>query len=169
MLIYHPAFDAYHCVFRMLRITEELKKMETTKLRMLDYYFCFPAEVALIQLPRKDNGIKKIAQGAKNQYHGPVSSARTFRDMEPIQHAAVRMFAASGVFDSNQLELGTISRTEVKLPVDILNAQALDSVDANPLVAISNYILYNLSQLPLSGPGGMKQRTGLMEYRYDVI
>jgi hypothetical protein len=168
VLIYHPAFDAYHCVFRMLVISGAVPALELAKLRILDYYMCFPAEVALIQLPQEHMEIRKVAKTIKNEYRGPVSAHRTFREMEPIQHAAARLLAASGVFDSRQLELGTVSRTKSALPDVLLQAAALEPATAGPAAAVSSYVLYKLSSLPLSGPGGLKQRTGLMEHRYDV-
>lgn len=168
MLIYHPAFDAYHCVFRMLVVSGAVPVLELAKLRILDYYMCFPGEVALIQLPQEHTEIRKVARAIKNEYRGPVSAHRTFRDMEPIQHAAARLLAASGVFDSRQLELGTVSRTNNALPDDLLQAQALEPASSGPVAAVSNYVLRKLSSLPLLGPGGLKRRTGLMEHRYDV-
>lgn len=168
MLIYHPAFDAYHCVFRMLVITGALPTLEFAKLRILDYYVCFPAEVASIQLPQEHAEIRKVAKSVKNEYRGPVSATRTFRDMEPIQHASARLLAASGVFDSQRLELGTVSRTDRTLPEDLLRAQVSQSASNGPAETVNHYVLHQLSTLPLSGPGGLKQRTGLMEYRYDV-
>lgn len=169
MLIYHPAFDAYHCVFRMLVISGAVSSLELAKLRILDYYLCFPAEVATIQLPTDHAEIRKTARAAKNEYRGPVSAHRTFRDMEPIQHAAARMLAASGVFDSRQLELGIVSRTNKVLPADLLTFQALEPDTYSPTAALSNYVLHKLSSLPLAGVGGLKQRTGLMEHRYDAV
>lgn len=168
MLIYHPAFDAYHCVFRMLVISSAVPSLDLAKLRILDYYMCFPAEVALIQLPQEHTEIRKAARTIKNEYRGPVSARRTFRDMEPIQHAAARLLAASGVFDSRQLEIGIVLRTSKVLPDALQHAQALESANSGPAVAVSNYVLHKLSNLPLSGSGGLKQRTGLMEHRYDV-
>lgn len=168
MLIYHPAFDAYHCVFRMLVVTGAVPTLELAKLRILDYYLCFPAEVASIQLPQEHTEIRRVARSLKNDYRGPVSAARTFRDMEPIQHAAARLLAASGVFDSQQLELGMISRAAGELPGDLSRSQVLEPASSGPTAALSHYVLHKLSGLPLAGPGGLKQRTGLMEHRYDV-
>lgn len=168
MLIYHPAFDAYHCVFRMLVLTGVVPRLELAKLRILDYYMCFPAEVALIQLPQEHREVRKVAKTIKNEYRGPVSAHRTFRDMEPIQHASARMLAASGLFDSRELELGAVLRTEKALPDGLLTAQASEPADSGPAAAVSSYVLNQLSTLPLSGPSGLKQRTGLMEHRYDV-
>lgn len=168
MLIYHPAFDAYHAAFRILRITEALPLLESAKLRILDYYICFPAEVASIQLPQEHSAIRKVARAIKNDYHGPVNPIRTFREMEPLQTAAARMLAASGVLDSKALESGTVSRTKMKAPVNQGSADFGESKTAKDRAAVVDYVLHKLSELPLSGSGGIKQRTGLMESKYDV-
>ena len=85
MLIYHPAFDAYHCVFRMLVITSGCRVLEFNKLRIIDFYFCFPSEIAKVQLPQEHISIKKEARGIKNTYRGPVDKNRVFHDLESIQ------------------------------------------------------------------------------------
>jgi thiamine monophosphate synthase len=165
MLIYHPAFDAYHCVFRMLAITESLRQLEYSKLRILDFYLCFPAEVAAVQLPQDHIELKKVARAVKNDYRGPVSTHRTFRDLESIQFSAARLLAASKIFDSEQLELGTTLRTNLKLPEAL---QANISSIRTSKSTIIEYILTKMGDIPLTGLGGLKQRTGLMEYRYDA-
>lgn len=172
MLIYHPAFDAYHSVFRMLVVSGAVPVLELSKLRILDYYMCFPAEVSGIKLPQSHSRIRKVARAIKNDYRGPLSALRTFRDMEPIQYSGARLLAASGFFDSRQLELGTVSRTERALPEDLVQAiqsESQKSAGSSRNVEVRDYVLYKLSGLPLSGPGGLKQRTGLMEHRYDVV
>ena len=82
MLIYHPAFDAYHCVYRMTMLTQKVKELEYSKLRILDFYLCFPAEIAKIELPKDLQKIRAVAKVATNKFRGPVSSLRTFRDLE---------------------------------------------------------------------------------------
>lgn len=165
MLIYHPAFDAYHCIFRMLSITSILPDLEFGKLRILDFYLCFPAEIAAIQLPKNHTGVKKIAKAAKNIYRGPVSGFRTFRDMEAIQIVGCRMLAISGLIDANRLEQGSVVRTSSDLPQTLSDAFKTAQQEHGELV---NYITNEMSKIPLSGDGGLKQRTGLMEYRYDA-
>lgn len=165
MLIYHPALDAYHCVFRMLAITQSLARLEFLKLRILDFYMCFPAEVAAVQLPEEHIDIKKVAKASKNEYRGPISSLRTFQDMEPIHVSSGRLLAASGLFDLEQFELGIVLRTNSKLPESL--ATAISEMQASD-GELRKYILTKMSEIPLSGIGGLKKRTGLMEYRYDV-
>lgn len=166
MLIYHPAFDAYHCVYRMTMLTQKVKELEYSKLRILDFYLCFPAEIAKIELPRDLQKIRAVAIVATNKFRGPVSSLRTFHDLEQIQNSATRLLAASDVFDSKKLEEGIISRTSRALPTEFSKTTSDPSNQASTLI---DFVLTQLSALPLQGNGGLKQRSGLMEYRYDPV
>lgn len=164
MLIYHPAFDAYHCAFRMLTITSRNRMLEFAKIRILDFYICFPAEIASVQLPQEHVEIKKVARVSANPYRGPVSGHRAFRELEPIQSAAARMLALTGVFSPTELENGRIVRTGQQLPEELGRSVTHASSGGS---AIEEYILAKMAGIPLQGVGGLKQRTGLMEYRYD--
>lgn len=166
MLIYHPAFDAYHCVYRIAMLTAKVKELEYSKLRILDYYICFPAEIAKIELPKQLKSIRADARVVANRFRGPVSPIRTFHDLEQIQNSATRLLAASDVFDSKGLERGVIRRTSQALPTVFSKATAGPSNQHGTLI---DFVITRLSKLPLHGNGGLKQRTGLMEYRYDPV
>jgi hypothetical protein len=166
MLIYHPAFDAYHCVYRMTLLTQAVTELEYSKLRILDFYLCFPAEIANIALPNNLQKIRPIAKQAANKVRGPVSSIRTFHDLEHIQNSAARLLAASDVFDSKKLEEGIISRTSRALPMEFSRTTSDSSNQTGTLI---DFVLTQLSALPLRGNGGLKQRSRLMEYRYDPV
>lgn len=165
MLIYHPAYDAYHCVFRMLAITSEKRVLEFAKLRILDFFLCFPAEVAVVQLPQEHSEIRKLARAARNPYRGPVNLARTFRDLEPIQSAAARLLGLTGIFSIAELENGRVIRTGQEIPEELKRLSDAAGAFSTPL---DRYVVSAMSEIPLAGIGGLKHRTGLMEYRYDA-
>lgn len=165
MLIYHPAFDAYHCVFRALLLTERLGPIEIQKLRILDFFLCFPYELSKIRLPREHADMKRIASLLENEYHGPVSVKQMFRDMEHIQVAAFRSLAASSIFDQRQFELGVIERTSKSLEDDLV--MKLDLAKLRDKVVV-DYLVERLGAIRLYGSNGLKDRSGLMEYRYDL-
>lgn len=165
MLIYHPAFDAYHCAFRMLAITSRHRLLEFSKLRILDFYLCFPAEIASVELPQTMATIRKFAKLEKNPYRGPVSHQRTFREMEAIQSAASRLLALTGIFSPTALEEGDVVRTGQALPQQL---QAFVDNATKEKKEVVEFILSKFAEIPLHGIGGLKQRTGLMEYRYDA-
>lgn len=119
MLIYHPAFDAYHCVFRMLAVTECVTKLEIDKARLLDFYLLFPASIASIRLPSALTEARRVAKSVANIYHDPLNPTTTFKEMRHIQEAALKCIAASGLIDLKNFEAGLISRTEVKIPSEL--------------------------------------------------
>lgn len=166
MLIYHPAYDAYHCIFRLLTLMEVVKNLEIAKARILDFFLIFPAEVRTIRLAPALAGKKKQAKKLVNIYHGPISVNQVFRDMEHIQMAAIQALAASNIINPDRLALGFIERTTTTLPQDILS-QVIEKNQVDN--AVIQFILKELSAFPLLGVDGLKHRTGLMEYRYDNV
>lgn len=164
MLIYHPAYDAYHCAFRVLLAVETLQSVDVSKLRILDFYLAFPAEVLSITLPKEFSHIRRIAQPLRNEYHGPLNSRKTFLDMQHIFTTAVRALVASSLLDKEKLDGGIAERTRVPIPKEF--REVLESArDREP--EVTDFILSKLGGLPTTGVGGLKARTGLLEHRYD--
>lgn len=166
MLIYHPAYDAFHCLFRLMTIIDVRREIEVAKLRIIDFYFLFPAELRHVSLPKGKAGIKAVAKGLVNRYHGPVSPIQTFRELEHIQLAAMGALAAADLIDKHLLPEGVIRRTDKEIGPDVrkMMDQMLDSLPEGAAYAINE-----LAEFPLKGDGGLKHRTGLMEYRYDNV
>lgn len=165
MLIYHPAFDAYHCIFRMLAVTECVNQLEVDKARLLDFYLLFPAAVASVRLPTTLREARKLAKSATNVYHDPLNPATTFREMRHIQEAALKCIAASGLIDIKRFEAGFVSRTDAKIPDELKRKVDEFLTGRQP---IADFVLNGLAEIPLRGHDGLKHRTELMEHKYDV-
>ncbi|MCR4469739.1 ABC-three component system middle component 5 [Burkholderia sp. SCN-KJ] len=165
MLIYHPAFDGYHCVFRMLLIAERVSNLEIEKARILDFYLVFPGMVKSIRLPENLRELRAQAKAATNIYRDPVNSASTFMEMRHIQEEALRSIAASGLIDMEPFAAGYVVRTGTPLPKS-LDAKLKEFVEANQPIAEG--VLAGLSRIPLLGQNGLKDRSQLMEHRYDL-
>lgn len=166
MLIYHPAYDAYHCVFRILLAVDVLQSVDLPKLRILDFYLTFPAEIGSIRLPREHMAARKESQRMLNEYHGPLNAKKTFQDMEHIHVAAVRALAAANLLDKAKLQESVAVRTQTPIPESIL--KVLDSARQRE-PKMTDYIIRGLGAIPTQGIDGLKARTDLLEYRYDVI
>ncbi|CAB3755416.1 ABC-three component system middle component 5 [Paraburkholderia humisilvae] len=164
MLIYHPAYDAYHCVFRMLLIAEHVKDLEIEKARLLDFYLLFPGMLVHARLPDELRALRSQAKSLANVYRDPVSGLSTFRDMRHIQEAALKSVAASGLIDVKQFERGFVKRTEMLLAPGLKEKLDAFTLANGPVV---DGVLAGLSKLPLLGHNGLKHRSELMEYRYD--
>lgn len=163
MLIYHPAFDAYHCVVRLLRLLTHLNSCEIQRARILDFFIAFPSCIAEVRLPRGNPQVKRIAKSLSNPYHDPVNPKQAFREMEHIQLAAIRCLAGAGIIETDALRLGILKSSEKPIPPSLNpDAQLL----ANE--TLTTYFLKTLASLPLTGPNGLKDRSGLLDHRYDT-
>lgn len=165
MLIYHPAYDAYHCVFRMLAVAERVKNTEIDKARLLDFYLVFPGAIEKIRLPSDMRALRQVAKDVANVYRNPVSNSSTFLEMRHIQEAALKSIAASGLIDIDRYSAGYVERTLMTLPSSV-EKKLHEFLSVNSLVV--DAVLNELAKIPLLGRDGLKHRSQLMEYRYDV-
>lgn len=118
MLIYHPAYDAYHCIFRMISLIDHVNEVEIDKARILDFYLTFPSLVSEIRMPNNYKRVKKEAKKYSNLYRKPINTASTFRDMHEIQMAAIRCLAATGLIEVIPLEKNSSSEPINLYPMD---------------------------------------------------
>ncbi|HEL5028464.1 TPA: hypothetical protein UOA81_003698 [Stenotrophomonas maltophilia] len=166
MLIYHPAMDAYHCVFRILLILRRLDRIEVDKARILDFYILFPSAILSARLPESLRGRRKFLAAYKNPYRDPISPTTSFHEISRIQEAAINCIAGSGLVEISSLNNGLLVRSQAPLSSDLL--QSMDDYLAKNL-ELAEVILDELSSIPLLGTDGLKHRTSLMEYRYDNV
>lgn len=165
MLVYHPAYDAYHCLFRMMAIIEKTGELEIEKLKILDFYILFPSLLSNVKMPRQFTKVKKTAERYHNAYHDPLNPVMIFKEMRKIQDAAIKCMVATGYISSEDLSKGFIVRTEKTLPHKISSdmKEFLDSKEP-----FSSFITESMAKFHLTGPDGLKSRTQLMEHRYDI-
>lgn len=166
MLVYNPVFDAYHCIFRLLAVLERRPSIEVDALRILDFSLCFPSIVATFKLPKELAALKVIAKKAHNPYRDAMGANRLFLSLRPTHDGALACLAAAGFITPKELAAGRATRTATSLPLDLHERCAA-------LVASETFffeqIASKLLELPLLGPNGLKDRSGLMEFRYDPI
>lgn len=166
MLIYHPAYDVYHCIFRMLFIINTVQELEIDKIKIIDFYLAFPSAIKDASLPRGGVKIKRNAAKTENEYHGPININRAFSDMSGVQDSAIGFLLSSNIVDKNKYKKGIICTSGAEIPNDIKNGIISFSRRYDGLyLAIVNF----LSEVPLYGVQGLKHRTGLVEYRYDTV
>jgi hypothetical protein len=165
VLIYHPAFDAYHCVVRLLKVLAHIPNCELPRARIIDFFVVFPGSVSELRFPRGTSHIRALARQLSNPYHGPVNSKQTFREMEHIQLAAVRCLAGAGIIATDELQTGLLKRTDRTLPKEFAEISQHSLV---PDKTLSAFLVETLGPMPLNGPDGLKDRSGFLEHRYDI-
>lgn len=163
MLVYHPAFDIYNCAFRMLQLLNYLKKseIELERIRIWDFYLTFPNEARKIKFPRDLNELKKVFKDkGENPYEDLIDPKRIVDKMKPFQVSALRYLASYGLIDNDLFKKNIIKRTEKSIPQELekrINETTIEKDNIIKLVqGFDNLALW-----------GIKERTGLLEYRYD--
>lgn len=168
-LSYQPALDPLHGIFRFLRISKHLKlsHVDFDKLRILDYYLLFPFRAAAIKFKQNDIHLRSVAKqlNEKQGYAALPSGEILFDRMKSVHVSAAQTMAERNAIDSVALRNGKIKFRSLDLPKEfddrILTANKEDEKTMLILEALSNYELF--------GKDGLKDRTSLLEFRYDNI
>lgn len=168
MLIYHPAFDANHCLYRIVTILYSSQKTEVSwsLLRLLDFYYLFPAQLKKISpWPNQISKYKKLLRNIPEQYEDISNSSRVFYDLEKFQKTAVLELIAKGIISKESFEEGKVCLVDGALPNSFV-----EYIENNEFFYKDEFkiIIEALPTVDLNGPQGLKKRSGLMEYIYDA-
>ncbi|AYB32383.1 ABC-three component system middle component 5 [Chryseolinea soli] len=168
MLIYHPAFDLYNCIFRVLQLLIHLKdeQIEIDRLRIWDFYLTFPGEIRKMQFPRELHELKKIfKEKDPNPYEDLIDPKKIIERMKPYQLTAVKAIASYGFIDGQELSKGLVKKTGMEAIPTELRQILLTDLTIERLNVLR--LVTGFRDLPLFGKSGLKYRTGLIEFKYD--
>lgn len=162
MLIYHPAFDAYHCLVRFCSIFDKVEKLEVDRLRIFDFCLSFPTAVGQFKLPKEGMALRSKVRAIENPYRLPIGIKTVFADLQMIHLSCLACLAAAELIE---VDGQTAQRTSKLIPTELqARCTALQVQEEFFFVDTLNV----LQRLPLSGAEGLKARSGLLEYRYDA-
>lgn len=167
MLVYHPAFDIYNCIFRLLQLLNHSKEDEihVEKLRIWDFYLVFPTQVQNISFPAELRTLKeKVFKVKTNPYEELSDPKLIFDRMKSFQMSAVKCLASYGFIDKDKLLNNIIKKTTKPIP-DTLLAQFKSSTDE--INNVIKLVVNDFVELGLFGSSGLKARTGLIDFKYD--
>jgi hypothetical protein len=168
MLTYHAAFDVDHAAFRTIQLVEKHpeKRLPVELLRILDFYMLFPHRIGDLTLPNNMLKQKRAYAKLANRYNRVPAGRIFMTQIEGLQEAAIRSLAAKRFLSASELKAGIGARASEPLPVELQRAIDAQTEDDKELV---EFLATRLSRIPLMGPNGLKARTGLLEYRYDLV
>ncbi|EKN4023991.1 hypothetical protein NUA08_002971 [Yersinia enterocolitica] len=169
MLIYHPVFDANHCVFRTLLLLQEQNycEIDIELFRLMDFYVLFPNLLKSIKpFPNQLRKYKKAVHLINEPYENITNPNRIFLELRRIQSIAFHHLLSKQLIDMKSFENGTIKRTNTSLPELLL--ASINQVEYKKCEWFT-LIASELKKIEFYGASGLKKRTGLMEYRYDEV
>lgn len=169
MLVYHPAFDLYNCTFRMLLILHHIKSEEVNleKILIWDYYVTFPYKIIEINFTREIKPYRKFFKNIQSNPYEVVSDDKiVFSRMRNFQISALKKLASCGLIDAEALGKGIVKRTSVQIPETIVTQFENVSTSIKNVITL---VESPFNELPLYGCKGFKDRTKLIDFRYDGI
>lgn len=167
MLIYHPAYDINHCIYRMLLILEKsnVDSFEWDLFRIVDYYVLFPHLLKRIEpFPASLRAYQKFFKELPETYEVIQNDKRIFFELETIQNTSIQNLMAKDLICPEKFKDRLVTRSDNKIPERILKAISIDNT------ASQEWFHCVVNELPLVdfyGRKGLKARSQLMEYRYD--
>lgn len=167
MLLYHPIYDIFHCVYRMLRIlsVSHDKTMKIEQIRILDFYLLFPSQIRKMTLPKQFVHFRKYITDNLNPYNDVDDEKLVFNRMEHYQLTALRCLASHNLIDPGLLNNdGLVKPTLDSIPKDLKQDIEKKNTEDSELI---EFLVKSLLEIVVSGNQGLKARTRLLEYKYD--
>lgn len=167
MIVYHPAYDVSHCLYRMLLLLENIpcRDIEVERLQLLDFLLLFPSLLKNISFPSELRSARKALSNIPEQYENLPNPTRLMFELDNMQKESISSLIARGFINKDNVYNGVISRTDVELPKELLDKMSGDSVVKEAWFLL---LVNNLSILDFYGSKGLKARSKMMEFRYDV-
>ncbi|NQY08656.1 MAG: hypothetical protein HRT71_03975 [Flavobacteriales bacterium] len=172
MIIYHQAFDLYHTVYRMVQLLSYFKRkdyVELDRLRIWDYYLLFPNKISNITLKREEKDIKALIKNLivrdSNPYEEIQDDRKMFEKIKPYQLTAIKSLASYGIINKDYLGTNRITTISTeKLEEYLSKLELLSPQEGNAMKLLTSHFY----QMSLYGAGGLKERTKLLESKYDA-
>jgi hypothetical protein len=170
-MAYQEALDPYHALFRLLRIGRIVgtdRSLSIAAARIADFYLLFPFRIQGFRLKVEHLRFRSMSKKYEviKPYGDFPGDRAVFARMSPIQDAAFTTALHRGVIDSQEWVAERIKFLDAELPdvvdsrIESLNAEQEDIVE---------FLLALINDYPVMGMNGIKDRSKLLEHRYDSV
>ena len=172
MIIYNPAFDLYHAIYRIAHILRHIgdgERFEVDRLRIWDFYLLYPHRLHQVSLRQLDKEVaearKAYIDNSKSPYEYSGDCRKLFEWMKPFQLSALNCLVSCGILSREAYLGGRVSVADRQaLDAYVEKAGGISERQQNAL----SFLALLSRHIPLTGPHGLKARTQLLESRYDA-
>lgn len=168
MLVYHPMFDPYHAALRMACVLMDLERseIEWDRLRLMDFYVVFPHLLSSVRLPQELRAYRKLLNSIPQPYEEFPGAGKLFFQLSVIQETGARLLVAGGLLDAASLIGG---QAKLIRSATLPRLRELGEKLSFRGSAWYEFLMKQISRMPLGGRNGLKERSGLMEFRHDPV
>lgn len=167
--MYHPAQDVNHSVFRALLILEHTvhKDIGLEVYRLLDFYILFPHMLKHIHpFPISLRSFKSSLSEISEPFEVMRNTKRILYELESLQNVALHNLLAKQLIDIGNFKSGYLRRTSESIPLELIGAiHSYEQANKDWF----RMIVDEFPRVDFGGKNGFKKRTGLMEFRYDMV
>ncbi|KJF83402.1 ABC-three component system middle component 5 [Photobacterium angustum] len=166
MIVYHPYKDANHCAYRIISILSACNiPVNVNYLHIADFYYLFPSQLKNIEkLVRSNSVAYNDLQLIEDSYENMENSRKVFFELKSIRNNVLYSLVSKGLVEFTTKEF-FIKINYKKLPISLVNEMEKDSFRKSKAFEI---ITTKMKDLKLYGESGLKSKSGLMEYKYDI-
>jgi hypothetical protein len=144
----------------------EAEEISLEIFRLVDFYTVFPHLIKEIKpFPNKLKEYKKELKSISTPYERIGNTKRIMFELEAVQTTALQNLLAKGFIEKISFNNKKIKRTQVELPA-VLKVKMLESEMAKS--SWFKMLVNEFISIDVKGKSGLKSRSGLMEYRYDL-
>lgn len=166
MIVYHPVKDVHHCVFRLLCLLNDIEhsKIPVETLQILDFYLLFPSLIKKMKIPRNTFLSSQKAKSIPDPYEYLPNPQMLFVQLKNIQGIVLKQLVSKGFLEKEAFDSGEVALIRKSIPNELLIAFS-ESPKRKGLWY--RFLVSFLANFQIYGKDGLKDRSGLMEYRYD--
>jgi len=167
-LVYHPVYDPYGSVLRSVRFMLHIDEaLFPDQLRIFDFLLLFPEFVSSFRLSTSlRSQFKRTKYRRRFAYEDRPAPNRVFGEMSAASEAAIQTLRSKEILEDADHREGTIRLNREAVPERLSALAAERNRDEMELLSF----LSDLNDaFPFAGPNGLKDRSGLLEFRYDVL
>lgn len=172
MIIYNQAFDLYHTIFRILHLInrfENEQMIEVDRIRIWDFYLLFPDKIRDIKLKKDESDIRKLRKRfiaeTNNPYEFIAEERKVFEKIKVYQLSALNCISSYGFIDQLSLTQERVVITNKVRLSNFVDQLGTLTPKENNVISLMTSHFYKMS---LFGANGLKNRTNLMESKYDA-
>ncbi|QNN23075.1 hypothetical protein HED60_12605 [Planctomycetales bacterium ZRK34] len=128
-----------------------------------------PTFIDQIRFPRTLMSWRKKVIRPANKYISTGHPLLIFEQMRPVHDAAARLMASKAIIAPDKFVNGQIEPDLQQIPNSLRDIAERLNTQTDNEIALIEFLAIGLGSVALAGPDGLKNRSGLLESRYDTI
>ena len=169
MLTYQPQNDVNYCIYRFFSLffIDENKEYAIDTFKIIDFFYMFPHFIKNIKVRKEQISERNSLDDYCNVYAIDGNQKQLFERLNNCQEMAFEILVSKKILDIDKFQEGIVLLNN---SLDIAS-RFIECIEETNLKnkKLLNFLTKSLASVQLYGKGGLKDRSKVMEYKYDTI